>query len=53
MAVAAAFLAAGEQTSLNMKHVLTAVKREMAKTGKTLIASDFGVYYYLMEEVEG
>lgn len=53
VAVAAAFLAAGEQTSLNMKHVLTAVKREMTKTGKTLIASDFGVYYYLMEEVEG
>ena len=53
VAVAAAFLAAGEQIPVNMKHVLTAVKREMSKTGKTLIASDFGVYYYLMEEVEG
>lgn len=36
---------------LGMRHVLTGVKREMAKTGKTLLASDFGGYYYLMEEV--
>jgi len=48
--VAAAFLAAGEQTELNMKHILISVKREMAKNGKKLIASDFGPYYYLMEE---
>ncbi|MBS6397848.1 MAG: ATP-binding protein [Clostridiales bacterium] len=50
VAVAAAFLAAGEQQAVNMKHVLTAVKRESAKTGKNLIAGDFGPYYYLMEE---
>lgn len=49
-ALAAAFLAAGEQVPLNMKHILIAVKREMAKTGKNLIASDFGPYYYLIEE---
>ena len=53
VAVAAAFLAAGEETVLNMQHVLIAIKREMAKTGKKLIASDFGPYYYLMEEQEG
>lgn len=50
VAVAAAFLAAGEQVPVGMKHILTAVKREMAKTGKTLIPKDFGPYYYLMEE---
>lgn len=49
-AVAAAFLAAGEQTEVGMRHVLIAVKREMSKTGKTLVTRDFGPYYYLMEE---
>lgn len=49
VAVAAAFLAAGEHVPVNMRHILTAVKREMSKIGKTLIASDFGPYYYLME----
>ena len=44
-------LAAGEGVPVGMRHVLTGVKREMAKTGKTLLASDFGGYYYLMEEV--
>lgn len=51
VAVAAAFLAAGEGVPVHMRHVLTGVKREMAKTGKTLLAGDFGGYYYLMEEV--
>lgn len=51
-AVAAAFLAAGEKTEITMRHVLVAVKREMAKTGKMLIAADFGPYYYLMEKEE-
>lgn len=51
-AVAAAFLAAGEKKEVGMRHLLTAVKREMAKTGKTLIAKDFGPYYYLMEREE-
>ncbi len=49
-AVAAAFLAAGEGKPVGMRHILTAVKREMAKTGKTLIAADFGPYYDLMQE---
>lgn len=52
VAVAAAFLAAGEHTEVSMKHILTGVKREMAKTGKKLIARDFGPYDYLMEEEE-
>lgn len=53
VAIAASFLAAGEKVPLGMKHLLTAVKREMAKTGKTLIAADFGPYYELMDEQEG
>ncbi len=49
-AVAASFLAASEHVPVGMKHVLTAVKREMAKNGKMMIAKDFGPYYYLMEK---
>ena len=49
IALAASFLAAGEASGLTMKHVLTALKREQAKVGKQMIASDFGQYYYLME----
>ena len=52
VAVAASFLAAGENVPMGMKHILIAVKREMAKNGKNMITSDFGPYYYLMEEVE-
>ncbi len=52
VAVAAAFLAAAKKEQVTMKHVLTAVQRELAKTGKKMIASDFGSYYYLMEEQE-
>lgn len=52
VAVAAAFLAAAKKEQVTMKHVLTAVQRELAKTGKKMIASDFGPYYYLMEEQE-
>lgn len=50
IALAASFLAAGESSGLTMKHVLTALKREQMKVGKQMIASDFGRYYYLMEE---
>lgn len=53
IALAASFLAAGERKGLNMKHILTALKREQAKEGKQMIASDFGKYYYLMEEETG
>lgn len=53
IAVAAAFLAAGEGNELEMVHVLRCIKREMKKTGKNMISSDFGVYYSLMEQVEG
>ena len=48
--LAASFLAAGEQKGLCMKHILTALKREQLKDGKQMIASDFGKYYYLMED---
>lgn len=53
IAVAAAFLAAGEQQPLKMVHILRSIKREMKKTGKNMIASDFGAYYSLMEDTEG
>ena len=39
IALAASFLAAGENTGLTMKHVLTALKREQQKVGKQMIAS--------------
>lgn len=48
--LSASFLAAGEGTGLAMRHILTAVKREQQKTGKQMIAADFGKYYYLMEQ---
>lgn len=48
--LSASFLAAGEGTGLSMRHILTAVKREQQKTGKHMIAADFGKYYYLMEQ---
>lgn len=53
IAVGAAFLAAGEGRNLGMSHILRTIKREMKKTGKNMIASDFGAYYSLMEQEEG
>lgn len=50
VAVNAAFLAAGEGTAVGMGHLLTAVRRELAKSGKVLTRSDFGEYYMLAEE---
>ena len=53
IAVAAAFQAVGEAVELKMVHILRTIKREMKKVGKNMIASDFGVYYSLMENEEG
>ncbi len=53
IAVGAAFLAAGEDRRLGMIHILRTIKREMKKTGRNMIASDFGAYYSLMEAEEG
>ncbi|MGN0342469.1 MAG: ATP-binding protein [Roseburia sp.] len=52
IAVGAAFLAAGDNSELKMIHILKTIKREMKKTGKNMIASDFGIYYSLMEKEE-
>lgn len=53
IAVGAAFLAAGESSQLRLVHILRTIKREMKKTGKNMIVSDFGAYYSLMEQEEG
>ena len=50
VAVNAAFLAAGEGCAVGMEHLLTAVRRELAKSGKVLTRGDFGEYYMLAEE---
>ena len=50
VAVNAAFLAAGEGRAVGMGHLLTALRRELAKSGKVLSREDFGQYYMLAEE---
>ena len=50
VAVNAAFLAAGEGRAVGMDHLLTALRRELAKSGKVLSREDFGQYYMLAEE---
>lgn len=51
VAVAAAFLAAaqGEEASISMTHLLTAVQREYEKMGKTLTAGELGEYAGYLE----
>lgn len=49
IAVASAFLAAGEQKELSMLFILESIKREMKKIGKNMIGNDFGKYCSLME----
>lgn len=50
VAVNAAYLAAGEGQEVGMAHLLTAIRRELFKTGKLLSREDFGAYYMLAEE---
>ena len=50
VAVNAAFLAAGEGRAVGMGHLLTALRRELIKSGKVLSREDFGQYYMLAEE---
>lgn len=52
VAVNAAFLAAGEDAPVGMPHLLTALRRELYKSGKVLTRADFGEYYMLAEEGE-
>jgi len=44
----AAFLAAGEQSSVMMRHVLHAAGREYAKIDKLVTEAEFGNHYRLM-----
>lgn len=48
VAVAAAFLAAGEETALGMRHLVHAAKREYQKMGKVLTGGEFGPYAALL-----
>ena len=50
VAVNAAFLAAGDGKAVGMGHLLTALGRELRKSGKVLSREDFGQYYMLAEE---
>jgi AAA+ superfamily predicted ATPase len=50
IALTSLFLAAkSEEKILNMKHILTAIKYELKKQGKTLLKEDFNEYGYIME----
>ena len=42
--MSAAFLAAEEGSSVNMSHIIRAVKKQLAKQGKVLLKDDFGKY---------
>ncbi|HEX7119499.1 MAG TPA: AAA family ATPase [Longimicrobiales bacterium] len=50
IALAAAFLAAGNGGRVGMEHVILATRRELEKMGKTCTKSDFGRYYSLLRE---
>lgn len=47
-AVTAAFLAAKQNTLLEMEHIIQALKYEMTKQGKIMLSEDFGEYSYLV-----
>lgn len=47
-AVAAAFLAARRGGAVRMEHLVTALKYELAKQGKVLLAEDFGEYSFML-----
>jgi len=49
VAVTAAFYAAASPSPIGMRHIILAVKREMQKTGKLCVKSDFGKYYELIK----
>ena len=49
IALNAAFLAAGEGTSIQMSHVLHAARREYAKIDKLLTEAEFGAHYAQMK----
>ncbi|MEG1918593.1 MAG: ATP-binding protein, partial [Oscillospiraceae bacterium] len=49
VALNAAFLAARDGCAVGMPQLLTALKRELYKSGKLLSREDFGEYYMLAE----
>jgi SpoVK/Ycf46/Vps4 family AAA+-type ATPase len=53
VAVAAAFLAASDGTSVGMRHVINATRREYQKTGKVLVGTEFGDYEALLSAEPG
>lgn len=52
IALAAAFCAAPEKRAVEMTDIFKAMKRENSKIGKNMIASDFGGYYDLVEDID-
>ncbi len=48
-AVAAAFLAAEEETPISTRHVVLAMRREYQKMGKACVDSDFAPYHHVLE----
>lgn len=51
-ALTAAFLAAEEDTPVEMRHVVRALYRELEKAGKLVNADQFGEYAHLLEEFD-
>ena len=52
IALAAAFCAAPKKRAVEMTDIFKAMKRENSKVGKNMIASDFGGYYDLVEDMD-
>lgn len=48
-AISAAFLAAQDNTIIDMSHILKALKYELSKQGKSMLKEDFGEYAYLLK----
>jgi SpoVK/Ycf46/Vps4 family AAA+-type ATPase len=49
IALGAAFLAAENSGIVNMKHIISATKREYQKMGRMFVKADYGQYYELLE----
>ena len=49
-AVTAAFLAAGGGEPIGMRHIVNALRLEVSKQGKILMAEEFGEYSYLLQK---
>lgn len=48
IAVVSAFLAAKENSNVEMRHIIKGIKYELTKQGKTLLREDFGEHGYLL-----